>query len=156
MSRFEFVRVGPTGAVTGRRWAESVREAARLMVAGPGEYVTSAASHAIGVPRAVRAALAKAPKAPTEQQAETRRANVAKATRDYRARHREATPLAPAVVREGRAQLAHAMDVGHGKRVWQGRPKKASTLESKRRHERKPERREAKTAWQRAKRRGEQ
>lgn len=155
MTRFEFVRVGPANTVTGRVFAESIHEAARRMVAGPGEYLTSAASHAIGVPRAVKAALAKAPKSPSEQQAETRRANVAKATRDYRARHREATPLAPAVVRESRAQLAHAMDVGHGKRAWQGTAKKASTIESKRRHERKPERREAKTLWQRAKRAGE-
>ena len=158
MTRFEFVRVGPSNTVTGRVWAESVHEAARLMVAGPGEYITSAASHAIGVPRAVKAALAKPPKTPTEQQAETRRINVCRATAAYKRRQREATPLAPAIVREGRAVLEQQMRAATAGKV--GRPKKAptlkaSTLEAKRRHERKPDRRAANTACQRAKRRGD-
>lgn len=67
MTRFEFVRVGPANTVTGRVWAESIHEAARLMVTGPSEYLTSAASHAIGVSRAVKAALTIPPKPPNTQ-----------------------------------------------------------------------------------------
>ena len=158
MMRFEFVRVGPDGRITGRCWAEDARAAARRLVPGPSSYLTSAASYAIGVPRAVKAALAAAPQPLSQQQAAARRANVAKAQAAYKKRQREATPLAPAIVREGRAVLEQQMRAATAGKV--GRPRKAptlkaSTLEAKRRHERKPDRRAAKTAWQRAKRRGE-
>lgn len=118
---FAFVRVDRANRVTGRVIATDAQAARVLLPCGEGSYVTSEASHAIGVPRAVKAALAKAPKSPSEQQAEARRATVAKAQRTYKARHREATPLAPAVVREGRAQLARQMEAVTAKL---GRPPK--------------------------------
>lgn len=75
--------------VTGRCLAGDFAAALAALPCGPGEAVTSAASYAVGFPRAVVAALAAPPKALTAEQAETRRKNVAAATAAYRKRQRE-------------------------------------------------------------------
>lgn len=46
-----FVRIDATGAVTGRCAVLNAASARRALPCGPGETVTSAASHAIGMPR---------------------------------------------------------------------------------------------------------
>lgn len=75
--------------VTGRCLAGDFAAALKALPCGPGEAVTSAASYAVGFPRAVVAALAAPPKALTDEQAETRRKNVAAATAAYKKRQRE-------------------------------------------------------------------
>ena len=156
---FAFVRVDRANRVTGRVIATDAQAARVLLPCGEGSYVTSEASHAVPVSRAVAAAY--------RHRAGQRVPGIV----TLRTVKPDIPSVAPAVLAESRAELERqvAMSLKGGRprvlmrkaagtedlpvsRAASQRGGVNRSLEAKRRHERKPERRAAKTAWQRAKR----
>lgn len=118
----KWLRVTSANVVTGRAVALTIDSARTALPCGPDEAVVSAASYALGVPKACRLAAAEAPDPMDAVRKEKRKALVKKARQAMRARRRgERGPDLKPRKRPGKSDahcdaISHAMTIKWAKR----------------------------------------